>query len=114
LAVALEKREKNERRGWFVCESRNYRLAKSLSDLNGTDPFIHEGTVEGVFRELGNMFRRPGEQPTVQEMRLIYRELRKNMPAILREAGSATPYTARVFGDLCVIARRAAAKKAVA
>ncbi len=35
---------------WFVCESRNYRLAKSLSDLNGTDPFIHDGTVEGIFR----------------------------------------------------------------
>jgi hypothetical protein len=50
-----------------VCESQSYRLAKSLSDLNGTDPFIHDGTIEGVFRELGNMFRRPGRQPSVQQ-----------------------------------------------
>jgi hypothetical protein len=77
LSVALEKSGKDEKRGWFVCESRNYRLAKSLSDLNGTDPFIHNGTIEGVFRELANMFRRPGKQPTVQEMRLVYRKLGK-------------------------------------
>ena len=40
------------RHTWFVFESRNRRLQKSLSDLNGTDPNIHEGTVEGVMREL--------------------------------------------------------------
>jgi hypothetical protein len=108
LSVALEKRAKNEKRGWFVCEARSYRLAKSLSDLNGTDPFIHGGTIEGVFRELANMFRRPGKQPTVQQMRSIYRKLRKNMPAVLREAGSKTPYSARAFRDLCVVAIDAA------
>jgi len=108
LSVAMERSGKNERRGWFVCESRSYRLSKSLSDLNGTDPFIHDGTIEGVFRELGNMFRRPGKQPTVQQMRLIYRKLRKNLAAILQQAGSKTPYSARVFRDLCVIAIDAA------
>jgi hypothetical protein len=72
LAVAIEKASKSRTRGWFVCESQSYRLAKSLSDLNGTDPFIHDGTIEGVFRELGNMFRRPGRQPSVQQMRTIY------------------------------------------
>jgi hypothetical protein len=43
LSVALEGTARIGTRGWFVCESRNYRLAKSLSDLNGTDPFIHDG-----------------------------------------------------------------------
>jgi hypothetical protein len=95
---------------WFVCESRNYRLAKSLSDLNGTDPFIHDGTVEGIFRELCNMFRRPGRQPSVQQMSRIYRELRRNMAFVLHQAGSPTPYTVRVFKDLCVIASAAADK----
>jgi hypothetical protein len=88
LSVALEKRAKNKKRRWFVCEARSYRLAKSLSDLNGIDSFIHGGTVEGVSRELSNMFRLPRKQPTVQQMRLIYRKLRKNMPTVLREAGS--------------------------
>jgi hypothetical protein len=69
LSVASEKSGKNKKHGWFVCESRNYRLAKSLSILNGIDPFINDGTVEGVFSELGNMFRLPGKQPRVQQMR---------------------------------------------
>lgn len=40
------------RHTWFVCESENRRLQKSLSDLNGTDPNIHGGTADGVMREL--------------------------------------------------------------
>jgi hypothetical protein len=81
---------------------------RTLSDLNGTDPFIHDGTIEGVFRELSNMFRRLGRQPSVQQMRTIYRKLRINLPVVLRQAGSGTPYTARVFRDLSVIASAAA------
>jgi hypothetical protein len=108
LSVALEKSGKNEKRGWFVCESRNYRLAKSLSDLNGTDPFIHDGTIEGVFRELGNIFGRPSRRATVQQMRKIYRELSAGLPLILRRTRSKTPYTSRVFRELVVLANDAA------
>jgi hypothetical protein len=28
------------------------RLNKSLSDLDGTDPYIHGGTVRGIMREV--------------------------------------------------------------
>lgn len=83
-------------------------MAKSLSDLNGTDPLVHQGTIAGVFREVCNMFRRRGRQPSIQQMGRIYRELRKNLPAILQEAGAGTLYTARVFKDLSVVASAAA------
>jgi hypothetical protein len=104
LAVSKQKSLKSKPHDWYVCESENFRLMKSLSDLNGTDPFIHNGTVNGVFRELCNMFRRPVRQPTVRQMRAIYRDLRKNLPVILRGAGSQTVFNARVFKDLCVFA----------
>jgi hypothetical protein len=107
LSVAHEK-TKQQKHEWFVCESKRYRIGKSLSDLDGTDPFIHDGRIEGVFRELGNIFLRPGRQPSVQQMRRIYVELRRNLPIVLHHAGSATPYTARVFRELCVIASTAA------
>jgi hypothetical protein len=108
LAVATDKfRNKNDHQ-WFVCETRPFRLMKSLSDLNGTDPFIHDGNVAGVFRELCNMFRRSGRQPTVQQMWKVYRELRRGLPAILREAGSHSMFTARVFKDLSVVANASA------
>jgi hypothetical protein len=52
LAVAWEKIRKSHT--CFVMETQSYRLTKSLSDLNGTDVYIHNGTVEDVFREMGN------------------------------------------------------------
>ena len=104
LAVSKQKSSNSQAHGWYVCESQNFRLMKSLSDLNGTDPFIHNGTISGVFRELCSMFRRPGRQPTVGQMWDIYRDLKRNLPVILRGAGSQTMFNARVFKDLCVVA----------
>src|SRR5258708_34603297 len=70
---------------WFLFESVNWRIQKSLSDLNGTDPYIHDGTVEGVFRELAKAFVRADRQPSVREMRLLYDGLSPVMPRILTD-----------------------------
>ena len=86
LAVANHKRTKDGKRQWFVCEARHLRLLKSLSDLNGTDPYIHNGKIVREFRELCNIFAKPDRQPTVQQMGQIYREMRRNLPAIVRKA----------------------------
>lgn len=37
---------------WFVLESEPHRLEKSLSDINGTDPFVHGGSPRGVLAAL--------------------------------------------------------------
>lgn len=110
LSVAHEKSFRRKTHEWFVCESQRYRLAKSLSDLNGTDPFIHDGTIEGVFRELCNIFSTTERRPSIQQMWVIYRATREGMPVVMRQAASQTLYTARVFKDLCVIASRTADK----
>lgn len=85
-----------------------HRIKKSLSDLDGTDPYIHGGTVEGVFRELGNAFVGSARQPTVAEMAKIYRSLRTQLPAILKRAGAKNSFNARVFKELSVVASLAA------
>jgi hypothetical protein len=103
LAVAHQHLSKSEHQ-WFVFETKKFRLDKSLSDLNGTDPFIHSGSVGGLFREICNVFRRPGRQPSIQNIREIYREMRKSLDQILREAGSESIYSARVFKDISVVA----------
>jgi hypothetical protein len=54
--------------GWFVFEAKGFRLAKSLSDLSGTDIYLHNGRIDGVFRELCNAFVRRDQQPSVQQM----------------------------------------------
>ena len=109
LCVADANRRAGQRQNWFVLEAVANRLNKSLSDLGGTDPRIHGGTVRGVMSSLGNLFRRPGRQPTVPQMRRIYRALRRDQTAILNKAGGSTLYAKRVFADLCVLALSEAA-----
>lgn len=108
LSVAYDKSLKTKIHDWYVCESMRFRLTKSLSDLNGTDPFIHDGTIAGVFRELCSIFWKPGKQPSIQQMWGIYRAVRESLPTVLREAGTRSLYSARVFKELCVIASAAA------
>jgi hypothetical protein len=100
----------NSKHSWIVCESKRHRIKKSLSDLDGTDVYIHGGTVRGVFRELCNAFVRNRRQPSVAQMMQIYRILRSNFSGILRKAGARDPFNARVFLDLCVLASAAADK----
>jgi hypothetical protein len=100
----------NSKHSWIVCETVRHRIKKSLSDLDGTDVYIHGGTVRGVFRELCNAFVRNRRQPSVAQMMQIYRILRSNFAGILHKAGARDPFNARVFLDLCVLASAAADK----
>jgi hypothetical protein len=103
LGLAVAWARANPRHKWFVFESVKRRLAKSMSDLDGTDPYIHDGTVHGVMREVCNAFLKP-KQPTVPQMMKMYRDLRRAVPKILRNAGTKSLFTARVFSDLCLAA----------
>jgi hypothetical protein len=98
----------NPKHAWIVCETERHRIKKSLSDIDGTDVYIHGGTVRGVFRELCNAFVRTRRQPSVVQMMQIYRILRSNFASTLRAAGAKDPFNARVFRDLCVLASAAA------
>ena len=104
MAVAYEQARSNKAHSWFVFETMPWRFQKSLSDLNGTEVYIHGGTTDGVFRELSAAFVRNDHQPSVAEMRQILDGLRQGMPKILRRAGTDTPFHARVFRELSVYA----------
>ncbi len=91
---------------WFVFESVSRRVSKSLSDLDGTDPYIHDERPQGVFRELGNALVRSTVQPKVQQMRAIYGHIKKASPLIVKNAGAKSLFEARVFRDLVVLATK--------
>jgi hypothetical protein len=104
LAVAWQKfREPTHI--WCVFETRNWRASKSLSDLSGTDVYVHDGTPTGVFRELRNALVLADHQPTVAQMAAIYRGLRRGLPAIMRNTGARSPFEASVFADLIVLGK---------
>ena len=90
---------------WFVWESEPYRLQRSASDLNGTDPYIHNGTPEGVLRELFNAF--PHDRSlSVPKMLEVYRFVNGFLEAILRRNGTRNPYDRSVFEELCWLSFR--------
>jgi len=104
LAVAWQKLRPREHT-WFVFEAMPRRAEKSLSDLSGTDIYIHNGMVRGVFTELCNAFVRLKSQPTAQEMEETYLRLKKLLPELQKQTGAHSPFEARIFRDLVVTAR---------
>lgn len=103
LAVACERFGENGQ-VWFVFETVALRLNKSLSDLSATDPYVHNGTIAGVFRELCNCFTRERRQPSVQQMWRVYRDIRRNVPDLRIRTGADSLYRAKIFKDICVLA----------
>lgn len=104
LAVCWSKLH-TSRHTWFVFESEHRRLQKSLSDLDGSDPNIHHGKVEGVMRELCNCFVRSREMPSIASMLVTYRKVSGRADRLLRRPGTANLFEPCVFEDLCFAAR---------
>jgi len=85
---------------WFVFESVNRRLEKSLSDLKGTEGYVHGGNPSGLFPALCDAFVRVRQQPTVQQMDAVYSGLKEHLPRIMHHAGAGSAFGTRVFSDL--------------
>jgi hypothetical protein len=90
---------------WLVWESEPYRLLRSTSDLNGTDPNIHFGTAEGVLSELRNAFWRDGAPP-VPKMLDVYRFVENYVDSILTRNGTRNLFAQSVFKELCGLSSR--------
>ncbi len=88
---------------WFLWEAEPRRIQKSMSDLDGTDAYIHSGAVEGVLSELRNAFV-GDKNPPVSLMLDSYCAVESNIGRILAEAGTRSLYTASVFKELCYVA----------
>jgi len=104
LAVAWSKSGGRNDQVWFVLEAVDRRILKSLSDLNGTDVYVHGSQVKGVLRALSNALVRNVNQPTLQQMMSLYRKLRRAVPSILNNRGASSTFEARVFKDLVQLA----------
>jgi hypothetical protein len=106
LVLGWLKTAKRRNHTWFVFEAVGRRLTKSLSDLDGTDPYIHDARPKGVFRELGNALVRNQDQPTVPQMAAVYRSIRAASPLVMKNAGAKSLFEVRVFTQLVVLARK--------
>ena len=104
LAVAVS--EIDGPHDYFVFETVLRRASKSISDLGGADLYIHDGTVEGVMRELGNAF--VTERASLAEMMRTYRKVSRLVGQIQRKIGAKSLYEARAFKLLYLAAKASA------
>ena len=104
LAVAWS-RLRSERHAVTVFESTPRRGQKSLSDLAGSDFYIHQGTPRGVMRELCSAFIGQAERPTVPVMMNHFQKVWSALPKLLRDNGTKNVYEARMFNDILVFSQ---------
>jgi hypothetical protein len=109
MVVAWDKLHPGEH-VWFVFEAKERRLLKSLSDLAGTDAYVHGGRPKGLFRELSNALVRSEHPPTVEEMARVHHDLKAALPAIRKRAAARSSFEARVFTELLVTPRAVSAE----
>ena len=110
LAVALGHIHRG-RHEWLIFESRPHRLSKSLSDLSGTDEYVHGGTPDGGLRALTDAFVWRRHQPTVAELEGICRDVRAYAAEIKAQLRTESLFEARAFRELVAAARRSAIRR---
>ncbi len=103
LAVAHALNQRG-RHAWFVFEARPHRLSKSLSDLAGTDPHIHDGKALGVLRSLANALSRNKKRPKLAELEKIYHDVEKAARQMKSNLHGGTLFEAAPFKELAVFA----------
>ncbi|MGH9460390.1 MAG: hypothetical protein ACRD1X_04180 [Vicinamibacteria bacterium] len=113
FAGALEKMQR-PRHDWLVFETRSHRVWKSLSDLAGTDEYVHGGTPRGVLRALTNALVRRRHQPTVAELEEDYRDVSEYASELKGRLRTATIFQARPFRELVAVAQRSASRRVAA
>jgi hypothetical protein len=86
---------------WIVFEQTRHRLTRSLSDLGGYDPEIHEGTPEGVLRGIRGWLGK--RKPLIQQEDLqgLYRELDAAVPRVKADCGGKL-FSHTAFRELVV------------
>jgi hypothetical protein len=99
LAIGL-KQEDKARRNLFVFETRPYRLQKSLSDLNGTDPLIHGHKPGGILTQLASAFAHRRRTVPAAALNRTYEVLWRNALELRRIHHAETVFEASVFQEL--------------
>ena len=88
---------RQQRHSFFVLEQASHRLQASLSDLNGHDPHIHQGTQYGVYRCVLDCFGTSDRKPSFTTLRSLGRRLGLAVANLEREQALRDPFHPYVF-----------------
>jgi len=106
LAVAVSLSEsRRQRHGFVLLESKRFRLQRSLSDMNGYDPLIHNGTQGGAIRSMFEAFSTAGPTDIGKARRLV-RRLGQVAIALKRAHRSRTVFSRTICNELIGMAAK--------
>lgn len=92
-----------------IFEAENYRVQRSLSDLNGIDPYIHGETVRGLSNALTDLF--PVAGVDVDALLSVYREVSAAAQLVKAQNGNDL-FRASSYRQLVVVSQAAGARAA--
>lgn len=98
LAIAYSRY--NKAHEWRILEAKKHRIEKTLNDLNGHEPYIHNGTINGMLCALTNIFVIKKNAPEVAELKKIYDDLTvyvKKLKKSYRNLYQETPFNRLVL-----------------
>jgi hypothetical protein len=96
---------------FMMLESTRFRLQKTLSDVNGIDPGIHNSTVRGIISCALAHLGRPSGSPDTKAVLRIRRNLWKTVPSLKKIHGRASIYSRPIFSELVMGATTLAKKE---
>lgn len=101
LGLATAMRAIQGKHDFFLFEAVAYRLQKTLSDVNGIDPHIHNGRRDGALRCLLDCFGTTGKkQPKYEDLRELVRKLSRTSGELKRSQKAKSLFTASLFRQL--------------
>lgn len=107
LAVAICSSDANAGRQWKLMEAVPHRLNHSLSDVDGYNPVIHNGTVTGTFEALLNIFPTLRKPPLseVGDFKWVYRKLRAFRSTLPADIFAPSPFNKLVLTATALVER---------
>jgi hypothetical protein len=96
---------------FIIFEAQGYRLDVTASDLKGIDPRIHDGKVTGVISCVLDALGKRAGNPSVEEVKFIYRRLWQAASVLKRKHGRETIFSRSIFLELVAAAIRLASVK---
>jgi len=109
IAVALSRIERSHK--FVLLEAKRHRLQKTLSDVNGIDPGIHNAAVRGVISCVLSHLGKPQGNPDAKRVASTHRQLWKIIPSLKAIHGRTNIYSRSIFTELVEAATRLAKKE---
>jgi len=111
LACALS--ELRGEHSYALLDGQRFRLQRTLSDLNGRDPYIHNGSVRHMITSVLDALPTTGRTPDPTEVFRVYRLVRLATTELKRRYRATTIFTPALFRHTVAIAVASAVAEGV-